>query len=237
MFLFLGTTITFAQSAEAAIKQVCLKDTEAYIKRDFEAWKSVWHQVDNASMLITGEGYNLKGWKAIEEAMKDYYINNPAPSKDILSNANYVFNIQGDQAFLSCEQTMTSAETVGGKTRSWKTYEVRSMIKVDGQWKIYNQVTSPLTHEKSDQNVVDHLRLASQMLAQMGQMEAAAKIPKMTTEIYPKTPAGYWGMGFFAFAQKDKASAIKHLEKAMSLFDGDAPADLKALYEEAKKLD
>ncbi len=141
--------------------------------------------------------------------MKDYYDNNPAQVKETLSNANYAFNIQGDQAFLSYEQTMTSAETVGGKTRSWKTYEVRNMIKVNGEWKIYNQVTSPLVYEKSDENVVDHLRLASQMLAQMGQMEAAAKIPKMTAEIYPKTPAGHWGMGYFAFAQKDKANALK----------------------------
>lgn len=88
-----------------------------------------------------------------------------------------------------------------------KTYEVRNLIKVDGEWKIYNQVTSPMVHEKHVNNTLVHLVSASTMMAQLGNTVGATK-----------------------------TAAMKHLEKVMSTFDGEAPDDLKVMYEQAKAL-
>ena len=235
MFLFIGNTLIVAQTAtEIAIKQVCEKDTEAYLKRDFDTWKSVWHQVDHASMLITGSGYNYQGWAAILAGMKGFYESNPTSSRQTFSHDNHVFNIQGEHAFVSFEQTVTSTFTVGGQSSKSKTYEARNMIKVNGEWKLYNQVTSPMRQEKKAENVNDHLRLASLMLNQLGRTAEAAEITEMIADFYPNLPNGYWGMGYYAFVQKDKVNALKHLEKAMSLFDSEVPSDLKGLYETVK---
>lgn len=232
------TSLLFAQSAEeAAIKALCLKDTEAFMQRDFETWTSIWYHDKSASMLSTGSDFNHKGWKAIKAAMEKYYKNNPTPSKDKLSHDNYVFNIQGDHAFVAFEQTMTFPQTVdGGKKWKDKTYEVRNLIKIDGEWKIYNQVTSPMQYEKNDQNVVTRLITASMMMAQLGNVEGATKTAAFIAELYPNLPNGHWGQGALAIQRKDKAAAMKHLEKAMSTFDGEVPEDLKALYEKAKAL-
>lgn len=231
-------SLIFAQSTEeAAIKTLCLKDTKAYMQRDFETWKTTWHHDASASMLITDMGRHAQGWNAIQEGMKGYYEDNPTPSKSKLSNANYVFNIQGDQAFVAYEQTMTLPMTVdGGKKWEDKTYEVRNLIKVDGEWKIYNQVTSPMVHEKHVNNTLFHLVSASMMMAQLGNTEGATKTAAFIAELYPNLPNGHWGQGWYAIQRKDKAAAMKHLEKAMSTFDGEVPEDLKAMYEQAKAL-
>lgn len=236
-FLLVGSIAVFAQADEAAIKKLCSTDTQAFLDRDYDTWESCWHQSDKASMLITGSGNNHQGWEAIQKAMDTYYENNSEPSKSTFSNDNFVFNIQGDQAFISFEQTIIDPSTVGGNAGKSKTNEVRNLIKVDGAWKIYNQVTSPLIHEKNDENVITHLRLASQMLFQMGRKKEGTKIPEIVADFFPDRPSGYWGMGFYAFVNKDKANALKHLEKAMSLFDGDPPPGLVELYESAKKLE
>ncbi|MEN0049478.1 MAG: hypothetical protein AAF806_20630, partial [Bacteroidota bacterium] len=231
-------SLLFAQSAEeVAIKALCLKDTEAYMQRDFEMWKTAWHHDESASMLITDMGRHAQGWDAIRDGMKEYYDNNPTPSKNKLSNANYVFNIQGNQAFVAYEQTMTLPLTVnGGEVWQDKTYEVRNLIKVNGEWKIYNQITSPMVHEKHVNNVLSHLVEASMMTAQLENVAGATKIAELVAELYPNLPNGHWGQGYYAVQRKDKAAAMKHLEKAMSTFDGEAPEDLKALYEQAKAL-
>ncbi|MEM8528637.1 MAG: hypothetical protein AAGG68_28620 [Bacteroidota bacterium] len=232
------TSLLFAQSAEeAAIKALCLKDTEAYMQRDFETWKTAWYHDESASMLITDMGRHAQGWDAIRDSMKEYYEENSMPSKSKLSHDNYIFNIQGDQAFVAFEQTMILPLTVnGGKKWQDKTYEVRSLIKVNGEWKIYNQVTSPMVHEKDVNNTLFHLVSASMMMAQLGNVEGATKTAAFVAELYPNLPNGHWGQGWYAIQRKDKAAAMKHLEKAMSLFDGEAPEDLKALFEQAKAL-
>ena len=237
VFIVLTTGLIAQPAEEAAIKKVCLTDTQAFMKRDFETWKTTWHHVDHATMLATGPGLNAHGWEAIEAGMKSYYQDNPTPSTDILSNANYVFDIQGDHAYVHYEQAMTSPYTVGGKANVSKTYEMRNMIKVDGEWKIYHQVTSPMVHENSKSNVIYHLASAGGILRDMDRIKDGAKIPQLAAEIFPNIPSGYWGMGVYALWQKDKAHAIKHFKKAMSMFDGEAPQNLKNLYEQAKELE
>ena len=74
------------------------------------------------------------------------------------------------------------------------------------------------------------------MINQLGNTEDATKTAAFIAELYPNLPNGYWGQGHFTVQRKDKVAAIKHLEKAMSTFDGEASGDLKALYEQAKAL-
>lgn len=227
-----------AQSAdEAAIKKVIQMDTEAWIQRDFATWQSLWHHSEQASILTVGSGDRTLGWENIQPAMKDYFESGTDARPITFNHSNHFFNIQGDQAFVSFEQATTPKFTVGGWSPVNKTFEVRNLVKVDGEWKIANQVTAPALHEGRPQDVMDHLRLASGVLMDAERVEDAAKIPALVAELYPDAPSGYWGMGYYAVEQKDKASALKHLEKAMSLFDDAIPPGLQSLYEQAEALE
>ncbi len=238
-FLFIAPTLIFAQKDEAAIKEVLVAETQAFLDRDFDAMAIHWDQSENATHSVAGTGTVQKGWEAVSTSMKGYFKNNPEADNADFSNGDYMFSIQGDHAFVTFKQTMTPEFKAKNNDELYSstTYQVRSLVKSNGQWKIIHVVTSPIQSEDSDANVTTHLRLASRMLNRMGRTEEAAKIPEMVMEMFPDIPDGYWGAGWYAFSKKDKGNAIKYLEKAIALFDGEAPANLKNLYEEAKKME
>jgi ketosteroid isomerase-like protein len=226
-----------AQSAdEAAIKELVQTDVEAYVQRDFSTWESLWHHSDQATMLGTSGTY-VQGWDSIRSGMKETFEAATEPRPVTPSHSNFFFNIRGDQAYVSFEQTMTTDLTIGGEPRRNKTLEVRNLIKIDGEWKICNQLTAPLRYEGRPQDVIDRLRLASGTLLEAERIKDANKILALMAELYPDEPMGYWGMGYLAIEEKDKASALQHLEKAMSLFDDAVPPNLQALYERAQALE
>lgn len=231
-------SILAAQSAdEAAIMELCLKDTKAYVERDFAAWQSCWHQSEQSSILHTPGNIHL-GWDSIYSAMKEDYEAATEPRSFTPSHSNFFFNIQGDRAYVTFEQAMASKFTMGGAPAFVnKTYEVRNLIKVDGKWKIFNQVTAPLQHEGRPQDDVENFLQVHGILMNAERTEEAVKIAALMADLYPEHPMGHWGMGYHAFAQQDKAGALKYLEKAMSMFDDAVPPGLQALYEQAQALE
>jgi ketosteroid isomerase-like protein len=230
-------SILAAQSAdEAAIKELVQTDVEAYIQRDFTTWQNLWHHSELATMLGTSGTY-VQGWDSIRSGMKETFEAATEPRPFTPSLSNFFFNIRGDQAYVSFVQTMTSDITVGGEPRMNKTLEVRNLVKIDGEWKICNQMTAPLRYERRTQDAVDRLNMVANMLMGAERVEDTGKVFALMADLYPEYPLGYWGMGYLAFAQQDKAGALKHLEKAMSLFDDTIPPGLQSLYEQAQALE
>jgi len=232
-------TSLFAQSAdEAAIREVIEKESEAIAQRDFTAWKSCWHQDENSSLVTVQNGWNLQSWDTIQKQIKTFFENSPAVPGRKTTLDQFMINIQGDRAFVQYEETVNNPWTFNnGKRWVLKYFNVHNMLKVDGQWKNVN-VMSALSRTGLNQiNVARHLLDASQILAQIDRMDEATKIAAMTAELFPDTPAGYWGMGAFAIQQKDKSEALKHLQKAASLFDNEIPPTLKNLIEAAKQME
>ena len=237
LFCLAIASLLTAQSAdEAAIKELCLTDTKAFVARDFATWQSCWHHSDQASLLLTA-GARQQGWENVRSFMKKGYEAATEPRPVTPSHSNYFFNIQGDRAFVTFEQAMTTHATIGGEPLVSKTYEVRNLIKVDGEWKIFNQVTSPLRHEAREQDIIEYLNLAWNGLEKMERREDAVKITALLVDVFPDRPIGYWRMGSLAVEQKDKASALQYLEKAISLFGDGVPPGLQSLYEQAKALE
>lgn len=237
LFCLAFASILAAQSAdEAAIKELVQTDVEAYIQRDFATWESLWHHSDQATMLGTSGTY-VQGWDSIRSGMKETFEAATEPRPVTPSHSNFFFNIRGDQAYVSFLQTMTSDISMGGEPLVDKTLEVRNLVKIDGEWKINNQMTAPLRYEGRPQDVIDRLRMVASTLMGAERVEDATKIFALMADLYPEHPMGHWGMGYLAFAQQDKAGALKHLEKAMSLFDDTIPPNLQSLYERAKALE
>ncbi len=232
-------TSLFAQSAdEAAIREVIEKESEAIAQRDFTAWKSCWHQDENNSLVLVHAGWNLQSWDTIQKQIKTFFENSPAVAGSEITLDQFRINIQGDRAFVQYEETETNPWTFSnGKKWVLKYSNVHNMLKVDGQWKNVNVRSALSRTELNHINVARLLVDASQILAQMDRMDEANKIAAMIAELFPDTPAGYWGMGAFALQQRNKAEALQHLQKAASLFDNEIPPTLENLIEAVKQME
>jgi ketosteroid isomerase-like protein len=186
---------------------------------DFAAVKTHWHPVDQASWLAPGDGINLQGWAAIEEILKTYFENNPEPEIDKFNHYDHVIHVEGDRAFVQYKEDVVWPAKVNGEQFTVKYYEVRRMIKVDGQWKIINMISSFLNEEKRPADVLGHLQSAAIALNAQDRPKEAAQVGTLLNKFFPDHPMGYVVLGRIAMKQKNKAKALKYFKKAGTLLD------------------
>ncbi len=222
-------SIAWAQNSEEnAIKETLQAETKAFMNRDYEGWANHWDQDGSVSFLVTGVGMQENSWGAISTSMKSEMENNPEKLTADLQTSDYTFSIDGNQAFVTYIQNWKAPNYES------KSHEIRNMRKVNGHWKVASMVSSPLTYEQTEQNVMINLESAVRMLYDMNKLEEGVKVAKTMTELYPNSISGHWGQGAIYIKMKDKENAIIHLEKAISIEPDNT--ELKDLYEEARKL-
>ncbi len=235
-FLCLSTTTTLlAQSAdEAAIIEVCYQEQLARNQRDFDAFKTHWYLVDQASVLAPDYDTNLQGWTAIEEFFKTDIENNPEPAIFKFNHYDHVIHLEGDRAFVQYKEDVVYPSKINGDPFTLKYHEIRRMIKVNGQWKIINTISS-LTEEKRPADVAMHLRFAAIALNAQDRPKEAAQVGALMNKFFPDDPTGYVVLGQTAMRQKDKAKALKYFKKAGTLLDVETPW-INGLIEAAEKM-
>lgn len=135
LLAFLLTYVfSFAQTKEQeAIKKVCLAETDAYNKFDYDTWASYHVQTEDEQLSWNNADGSFgfqSGWKEISTAMKDWF---KTAAKENLkqSTDNFMFIIHGDIAFVSYNTTSQKAD---GKTTNIRDY--KTLLNVKGQWKI-----------------------------------------------------------------------------------------------------
>lgn len=134
LLLFLSIVVTsYSQSnkEEIAIKELLEKESATWRAKDVVAHASCWHMQPYSRILVaTGTG------KVID--VPPAAIINPKPENmgdgGTAVNSNYTFSIHGNSAWVSHEELSTSSN--GTKT---KTYEIRLLEKINGQWKLVGQ--------------------------------------------------------------------------------------------------
>lgn len=137
--------LLFAQTAEEnAIKETLESETTAFMDRDHEAWASYWDQEGDVFALVTNLQWKSDSWEEINQMLKDAMTENPEPIEAELQSSDYYFSINGDRAFVTYDQTFKS------KDMESKSYEIRNLRKVDGQWKIATMITSPMPTEQAE---------------------------------------------------------------------------------------
>ncbi|WP_157972213.1 YybH family protein [Pleomorphovibrio marinus] len=139
--LFLVTLLLAQTSEEEAIKNALKGETTSFFNRDYNAWASHWDHNSNVNFLVTSSGMRSNNWEEISQSIKEYMESNPDPGKVTLSNSDFDISINGDQAFAVYVQHLKLADT------EIKSYEVRNLRKVSGQWKLVSMITSPLDHD------------------------------------------------------------------------------------------
>lgn len=227
--LVLLSPLLFAQSAEEeAIKETLRAETTAWMNRDYDAWASHWDQEGSVSMLVTNLGMGSNDWEEMSQTIKQEMENNSKPIEATLENSDYSFSVDGDHAFVTYKQMMKTEDGVD------KSYQIRNLRKVDGQWKVAAMIHSPLQHEPNEANVKAHLRSAVAMMEQMERYDDGIELAQTFTEIFPESSEGYWNMGAMYLEKEDKENAMKYLDKAMSIEPDNS--QLKELYEKAEAL-
>lgn len=219
--LFTGTFLPAQTADEAAIKEVCHKFQEAFSQRDFDTWQSYWHPTDQASLLSPHEGWNLQGWTAIREKMKPLFAEIQEPAIFTFLQTNHIIHVEGERAFVQFEQSNVHPRQVAGETFMPKYYEVRRLLKVDGQWKIHNAISTMKAEEMRSTDVILHLMMAANALNQLDRTEEALQMGAMINEFFPDSPCGYLVMAHVATRQQDHAKAVQYFKKAQALKDVD----------------
>ncbi|WP_375582355.1 hypothetical protein [Cyclobacterium xiamenense] len=79
--------------------------------------------------------------ECVSTTMKDDMESNSTPMKAILETSDFDISVTGKQAFVVCFQPMKS------DVQDYKSYEIRSLRKVKGQWKLAAMVSTAIETE------------------------------------------------------------------------------------------
>jgi len=125
------------QAEKQAILTTLNEETAAAFRRDYDTWQSKW--VHSPTMtkvyedLAGDESSNSTGWEEISQFVKDFFVAHPEPEPvpELLSEIDV--RLEGNRAEVIYEQQ----DSLRGRKQ-----EMRTMEKVDGEWKIAGMKTT-----------------------------------------------------------------------------------------------
>jgi hypothetical protein len=124
----------FAQkSEEEDIKKVIQQETISYFHKNYDEWANTWAHDTAAYIVRAGtNGHNeLIGWNAIAASYKQDIANMPVLEQSLiepyLNKTDYHIYINGNTATVTFKEGTTNPS-----------FETRSLIKQNGNWKILN---------------------------------------------------------------------------------------------------
>jgi hypothetical protein len=121
---------------EAAIKAVIIGETDAYVRRDFDAWVGYLVNSPQTSGVITPNGSpgsmsTRKGFDAMKQGMKTWMERSPKSEMTVEGRENWNVKINGKMAWAMWKQHNVFKETTNVDSQQLTVLE-----KIDGQWKI-----------------------------------------------------------------------------------------------------
>jgi tetratricopeptide (TPR) repeat protein len=223
LFLFVVTsllTITVrAQSAdEDAIKKALQAETEAFLRRDSNAYKALWIQDPKVSRTFVTHGYTQAAIGA-ESANKGTFalmMENPAPVVASFKNDNFLFRIEGNMAYVEFDQILAPND---GTQKPMRFREHRIMLKQDGQWKLANQVDIvPESFTATDSTAIENdLNATGYKLLAAKRIQDAVEVFKVNVKLHPQAWNVYDSLGEAYVAAGNKELAIRNYEKSLQL--------------------
>lgn len=121
---------------EAAIKAVLIGQTDAYIRRDFDAWAGYFVDSPQTSGVKTPNGSPgsmgiRTGFEAMKQGMKKWMEQSPKSEMTVEGRDNWNVKINGTMAWAMWKQHNVFKETTKVDSQ-----ELTVLEKIDGQWKI-----------------------------------------------------------------------------------------------------
>ena len=206
---------TFAQDED--IKQVIIKETDSYFKRDLEAWKSVWLKDPNTmrDFVSTWAYYHTTGWDSILARQIRDFARNPEPESVEIKRDSFSIRKEGKIAIVDFVQTAKYLKSQPPFDQ-YAAREHRVMVKSDGQWKIANCMTTETSlYQKPTGEMT--LNNAGYAFLFGGKVDEAIQIFELNTKFFPES-YNVWDSLAEAYAKAGKKDlAIQYYEKSVQM--------------------
>lgn len=217
--LFLTASVSFAQSAEEAIKTILKNETMAFYGRKADAWESSWlHDPNISRAVIDNSNYSFAtGWEKNGPPVVDMLKKNAdKPLAVEVVNDNFLFRMGTDMAWVEYDQTITAPSIDPNIKRL--SHEQRLLVKQDGQWKIAHQITvDPETFSSDLKHVEYNLNANGYNLLKAKKVTEAIEVFRTNVKLFPNSANVYDSLGEAYAEAGNKALAIQNYEQSIKL--------------------
>ena len=199
------------------IKQVVIKQADAYFKKDAEAWKSMWLKDPNVSRsFVSTFAYSYAaGWDSVTTRQLREFKQNPKPDSVQIKRDSFSIRKEGKIAIADFVQSIKYLNNQPPFDQ-YVTREHRVMVKENGQWKIANSMT---TETSMYQKPTGELTLnnAGYFFLYGGKVDEAIQIFELNTKFFPES-FNVWDSLAEAYAKAGKKDlAIQYYEKSVKM--------------------
>jgi len=213
--------IACGQNAEENnIKNLLRSETEAYFRRDLEAWKPLWvHDTQVNRNFISKNGFFANnGWDSIAALRERAFKENPKPVPIQLKNDNYTIRTNGNMEWAEYDQEINypDLDTTGGIGHS---REYRVLVKENDQWKIASQITTyPKSFIANTPFAIENdLNNAGYQLIAANRTKEAIEVFALNVKLFPNAWNTYDSLGEAYALAGNKKLAIENYEKSIKL--------------------
>jgi tetratricopeptide (TPR) repeat protein len=199
------------------IKQVIIKETESYFKKDMEAWKSVWLKDPNTlrDFVSTFAYYHTTGWDSILARQIRDFARNPEAESVEVKRDSFSIRKEGKVAIVDFVQSIKFLKNQP-PFDLYAAREHRILVKSNGQWKIATCMTTETSmYEKPTGEQT--LNNAGYFFLNGGKVDEAIQVFELNTKFFPAS-YNVWDSLAEAYAKAGKKDlAIQYYEKSVQI--------------------
>lgn len=199
------------------IKQVIIKETDSYFKKDASAWKSTWLQDPNIfrSFVSTWAYLRDAGWDSVVTRQLRSFANNPEVEQVEITRDSFSIRKEGNIAVVDFQQTLKYPNSQPPFDQ-FASREHRVMVKSNGQWKIATLMTTETSTYLKPAGELTLNNAGYEFLA-AGKVDEAIQVFELNTKFFPES-FNVWDSLAEAYAKAGKKElAIQYYEKSVQI--------------------
>jgi tetratricopeptide (TPR) repeat protein len=212
-------SMIYAQDAEEdALKAIIKSETMGFYGRNADVWQSAWLQDAKATRtIVANNNYGaVTGWENFGPDVVKNIKENPKPIPVEIANDNFLIHTDGTMAWVEYDQTLTAPSIDPAIKRLSR--EHRALVKKDGQWKIFSQIThDPETFGSTPEAIEANLNMNGYHLLSAKKIKEAIEVFKLNVQLHPQSWNSYDSLGEAYAADGNKKLAIRNYEKSLEL--------------------
>jgi hypothetical protein len=201
-------------SVSESIKAILTKEQQAMLNRDFSKWSSHWVNDGSIYYLKAIDGFEFHSSKALSNHFQKW-MTNKKTSTSRLEQGNFEmqFNPDSTEAFISFQQNLVSPASIYYPDSNNRSFEIRTVKKIDEDWKIKRAISISHYHESDLPTAELFLNRSAFILFEQGKLEAAIAVSKSIVEAFPNSGTGY-SLLIFLYKQSGDEISMKETAKA-----------------------
>lgn len=199
------------------IKQVIIKETDSYFKKDANAWKSTWLQDPNISRsFVSAWGYFYDaGWDSIITKQLRSFTKEPMPEVVEVTRDSFSIRKEGKIAVVDFIQRLKYPNSQP-PFDEFASREHRVLVKSNGQWKIATLMTTETSMYQKPAGEMT-LNNAGYAFLAGGKVDEAIQVFELNTKLFPES-FNVWDSLGEAYAKAGKKElAIQNYEKSVQI--------------------